>query len=199
MKKYFILSLAVFATLTSCVRSLHPLAENENEMVFMKELVGKWMDEDSTYYLVDRISGSDKMYGVAIIETRKGPKAQNYSDTSYFRVGLVNIQGKLFLDCVAEMEKFENRNVGESAVNSLLPTHVIIRLRSVKPNSMELASMDQEKLQSLFNQKKVDVRHERIGKDDLLLTEDPVRLKRKLIELEKFPSIFNVNHLARIQ
>lgn len=184
--------------LTSCVRSLYPITENENDLIFKKELLGHWIDNDSAHYLVDTVSGErGKIYRVAIIDLKTSPESLNFSDTSYFIFFLINIKGKFYLDCSAEMERFANKNIGESASQSVLPTHYIIRLISVKQNSIELASLDEDKFSALLKQKKFSIRNELIAKDNLLLTERPVKLQQKLIEMEKFPSIFNSETLTR--
>ena len=183
--------------LTSCVRSLYPITENENDLIFKKELLGHWRDEDSAHYIVDTAGGENgRIYRVAIIDLKRGPEWV-FSDTSYFIAFLVNIKGSFFLDCSADMAKFSNKNIGESAAHSILPTHFIIRLISIEQNRIELALMDEEKFLAFLKQKKLSIHHELIDKDNLLLTEKPMKLQQKLIEMEKFPSIFNSETLTR--
>ncbi|MDP9229038.1 MAG: hypothetical protein M3O67_00030 [Bacteroidota bacterium] len=199
MKKMIIL-LFVVAILTSCVRSLYPITENEKETVFKKELLGHWKDENGTKYIIDTLNNSGgKIYRAEIIDYFKYPDKQ-FSDTSYFLVTLVNIRGKLFMDCMPEMEDLAVKKMGESAAYSLLPTHSIIRVFSIEQNSIELGSLDKDNFLMLLKQKKINIRHESITKDDILLTEKPKMLQQKLIELEKFPSVYkNKNRLTRIR
>ena len=201
MKKSILLTtLLISIVLISCVRSLYPITENENDMVFKKELLGHWIDKDSAYYIVDTVNGkSGKIYRVAIIDSKKSLESTEFSDTSYFIATLVNVKGRLFLDCYPDMERFENKNLGESATESVLPTHFIMRIISVKENSIGLASIDKDKVLLLLNQKKFSIRNELIDKDNLIFTEKPLKLQQKLIEMEKFPSVFSHETLSRLK
>lgn len=178
---------------TSCVRSLYPITENEKEMVFKKELLGHWKDKEGVRYFIDS-SGSPgpEVYRVEIIDTGNNSKSfgKDNSDTSYFAASLVNIKGKFFLDCNAEMEQLAIKRISETTLGSLLPTHIIIRVFSIEQNSIEIASIDNDELSTLLKQKKISIHHELIDKDDILLTEKPKMLQQKLTELEKFPSIY---------
>ena len=201
MKKFIPLSiLMIQVILVSCVRSLYPISENENNLVFKKELLGHWIDKDSAHYVVDTIQGHNgKIYRVAIVDPKKSLESVEFSDTSFFIVSIANVKGRLFLDCYPEMERFANKNLGESAAQSVLPTHFIMRLSSVQPNSIELASIDKDKFLLLLNQKKFSIRNELIDKDNLLFTEKPLQLQQKLIEMEKFPSVFSNEALTRLK
>ena len=201
MKKYILtITLTGLILLTSCVRSLYPITENENDLVFKKELLGHWVDKDSAHYIIDTVNGKNgKNYKVAIIDSKKNLESMEFSDTSYFIVTIANVKGSLFLDCYPEMERFANKNLGESAAQSVLPTHFIMRIISVKQNSIELASIDKDKVLLLLNHKKLTIRNELIDKDNLLFTEKPLKLQQKLIEMEKFPSVFSHETLTRLK
>jgi len=183
---------------TSCVRSLYPITENEDELVFKKELLGHWRDKDSSRYIVDTVSGKNgKIYRVMIVDSEKGADAGGFSDTSYFMVRLASIKNRFFLDCAIDMDAFKNKNIGESAAGAILQTHFVIPVISIQQNSIEVAPLDEEKFSSLLTQKKFYLRNELIDKDDLLITEKPLKLQQKLRELEKFPAVFANSTLFR--
>ena len=199
MKKQILL-ITVIASLIfpSCVRSLYPITENENDMVFKKEFLGLWKDKDSVQYIVDTVNGKQgKVYRITIVESKKGAHAGGFSDTSYFTACLANIKNRFFLDYTIDMDAFENKNMGESAAGAILPTHFIIPLISIQQNSIEAAPLDEEKLASLVSQKKFNLRSELIDKDNLLITEKPLALQQKLRELENFPAVFANSTLFR--
>jgi hypothetical protein len=200
MKKYILSALLIgLLTLASCVRSLYPITEDEKEMIFKKELLGHWKDKDGSQYFIDTVTGSGgKTYLARLIDaTRSNSAKTQFSDTSYFLVVLVNINGKFFLDCSAEMEQLSSKKMGESAAYSLLPTHFILRVYSIAQNSIEMASIEKDAFSSLTDQKKINIRHEMIDKDDILLTERPKILQQKLTALEKFSSVYKRENLAR--
>jgi hypothetical protein len=199
MKKNILL-ITVIASLifTSCARSLYPISENENDMIFKKEFLGVWIDKDSVQYIVDTVNGKQgKVYRITSVESKKGADAGEFSDTSYFKACLANIKNRFFLDCTIDMDAFENKNMGESAAGAILQTHFIIPLISIQQNSIEAAPLDEEKLASLVTQKKFNLRNELIDKDNLLITEKPLALQQKLRELEKFPAVFANSTLFR--
>jgi hypothetical protein len=198
MKKFILLITIIPVIFTSCVRSLYPITENENEKVFKKELLGHWRDKDSAQYIVDTANGKNgKIYTVTIIESKKGSDAEGFSDTSYFIASLVNIKNRLFLDCTVDMGGFANRNIGESAAGAILQTHFIIPVISVQQDLIEVAPLDEEKLSSLLIEKKFNLRNELVDKDNLLITEKPLALQQKLRELEKYPKVFDSSALFR--
>jgi len=203
MKKY-ILSILLISGLifSSCVRSLYPITEDEKQIVFNKELLGHWKDDDGNNYFVDSSTVSGIMtYHIQAAEAEKKMDQSNkdVSDTSYFLASLVNINGKLFLDCVPDMEQLAVKKVSESTMGSLLATHFLIRVFSIEQNSVEVAAIDEETLSTLIKQNKINIHHEQIDKDDILLSEKSKMLQQKLVELEKFPSVYKErNRLIRI-
>jgi len=197
-KSIAFINLIVSVIITSCVTSLHPITENENDLIFKKELLGNWVDQDSAHYIIDEAKEKGgKFYQATLIDPKKNSGSRNFSDTSYFIISLANIKGKLFLDCVADMQKFENKNLGEPAVNSVIPTHFIIPVISIKENTIELAPIDHDKVFDLLQQGKFKMKNEIVGKDDILFTEKPLALQQKLRELEKYPTAFGSSALFR--
>jgi hypothetical protein len=182
----------------SCVRSLYPITENENEMVFKKELLGHWVDRDSVQYIVDTANGNNgKTYRVTIVDSKMAADAEGFSDTSYFIAHLAYVKNRFFLDCTIDMNVFANKNIGESATDAILQTHFIVPVVSIQQNSLEVTPPDEGKLASLLSQKKFSLRNELIDKDNLLITEKPLALQQKLRELEKFPAVFANSTLFR--
>jgi hypothetical protein len=180
---FFFTTLIVLISLSSCVRSLYPLTDDENKFVFKKELIGSWIDQDSTKYIVDTVAR--KTYRITIIE----------KDTSYFLANLVELNSKLFLDCSAEMERF--KRIGESAAYSVLPTHFIMRLYDVKPNSIQIGSIESSPFMDLLNAKKINVKGESLDKDDFVMTAESKSVQNTFIELEKFPTVYKKQAIIR--
>jgi hypothetical protein len=203
MKQYILQAVFITILLNSCVRSLYPITKDEKEMVFKKELLGQWKDNEGTSYFIDTLETSGaKVYKVEIIDSSNNSQSpgKDFSDTSYFLTSLVNIKGKFFMDCTANIEQPAFKKLGESVANSLLSTHIIIRIFSIEQNSIELASIDKDNLSALLKQKRINILHESIDKDDILLTEKPKMLQQKLMDLEKFSSIYkDRNRLTRIR
>jgi hypothetical protein len=198
MKKSIVFIIMISLIFTSCVTSLHPITENQAELVFKKDLLGTWVDKDSARYIIEEAKESgDKFYQATVIDPKKSSETGNFSDTSYFIVCLANVKGKLFLDCAADMKKFEIKHLGGAAVSSVIPTHFIIPIVSIGQNAIELSPFDHDNLLALLQGGKFHMKSELVNKDDILFTEKPKNLQQKLMELEKFPAVFGSSTLKR--
>jgi len=198
MKKSIVFIIMISLIFTSCVTSLHPITENQAELVFKKDLLGTWVDKDSARYIIEEAKESgDKFYQATVIDPKKSSETGNFSDTSYFIVCLANVKGKLFLDCAADMKKFEIKHLGGAAVSSVIPTHFIIPIVSIGQNAIELSPFDHDNLLALLQGGKFHMKSELVNKDDILFTEKPRNLQQKLMELEKFPAVFGSSILKR--
>ena len=198
MKKSIVFIIMISLIFTSCVTSLHPITENQADLVFKKDLLGTWVDKDSARYIIEEAKErGDKFYQATVIDPKKSSETGNFSDTSYFIVSLANVKGKLFLDCAADMKKFEIKYLGGAAVSSVIPTHFIIPIVSIGQNAIELSPFDHDNLLALLQGGKFHMKSELVNKDDILFTEKPRNLQQKLMELEKFPAVFGSSILKR--
>ena len=198
MKKSIVFIIMISLIFTSCVTSLHPITENQADLVFKKDLLGTWVDKDSARYIIEEAKErGDKFYQATVIDPKKSSETGNFSDTSYFIVSLANVKGKLFLDCAADMKKFEIKHLGGAAVSSVIPTHFIIPIVSIGQNAIELSPFDHDNLLALLQGGKFHMKSELVNKDDILFTEKPKNLQQKLMELEKFPAVFGSSILKR--
>jgi hypothetical protein len=198
-----IIPLLVITIFSSCISSLYPITEDEKEMIFKKELIGHWKDNEGVQYFIDT---SRPGYGIEIIDRNDVPGStdDHYFDTSYFFAILVNIKGIFFLDCTPNLNqqevKLAFKKMGESTAHSLLPTHNILKVFSIEQDSIECSFIDKENFSRLLEEKKINARYETINSGDILLTEKSKVLQQKLIELEKFPSVYKEkNYLTRIR
>ena len=198
MKKSIVFIIMISLIFTSCVTSLHPITENQADLVFKKDLLGTWVDKDSARYIIEEAKErGDKFYQATVIDPKKSSETGNFSDTSYFIVSLANVKGKLFLDCAADMKKFEIKHLGGAAVSSVIPTHFIIPIVSIGQNAIELSPFDHDNLLALLQGGKFHMKSELVNKDDILFTEKAKNLQQKLMELEKFPAVFGSSILKR--
>jgi len=72
MKKSIVLFILTFLIFTSCVTSLHPITENQSDLVFKKDLLGTWVDKDSARYIIEEAKErGDKFYQATVIDPKK--------------------------------------------------------------------------------------------------------------------------------
>ncbi len=93
-------SILVMLLLMSCVRSLYPLTENRNDIIYKKELLGVWKElKDGSEYIVDsNITAYGKNYKVTVLDHKSNTEKV---DTGKFLAMLVNIKGHYFFGCYA--------------------------------------------------------------------------------------------------
>ena len=180
-----ILFVALFI-LSSCVQSLYPLTDDEKQTVFNKGLLGRWKGDDGTEYLVESLH--DKFYRVAAIEHSPG---KNSGDTNHCLMTLVLIKGQYFLDCFADTTQLIFKTFDDHSAGLMVPVHFIVKLNSISSHSVELRSIDHDRILNLMQQKKLDIKYVVLKKDDVLFLEKPANLQQKLIELEKFPQAYS--------
>lgn len=197
MKNIFLLVCVATIIFSSCITSLYPLTENPKNIVFKKELLGHWKDpKENTEYFIDSIStGNGINYRIMVVPHQ--PNAN--PDTSNFIVMLVNINGLYFLDCTPDVSGQAYSNIGEQSRALLLPVHFIAKVYTIQKDYFTVSAIDKDALLVLLKNKKIMISHEDISKDDLLLTEKPGMLQQKLLELEKFSTVYKRDSLIRIK
>lgn len=200
MKRSFIITaLITILLLNSCVKSLHPLTDDPKDMIFKKELLGKWKDKDTkenTDYIVDTVPNtSGKTYTVTVIDhnNNKG------SDTSNFSMMLINIGGNYFVDCAPDIEDQKYSKISDVNKSLLLATHFFSKVFSIDKNLITLSLIDNTELSLLLKANKIKMGYQTINKDEILLLDNPEMLRQKLVELQKFPSVYKkIDSLIRI-
>src|SRR5690242_8763470 len=133
MKKKLVFTAMICSViLSSCIKFLYPLTDNNGQMVFKSELLGRWKEDDGTEYLIDSID--QKHYRVVEIDTKN--RSGNYSDSNYFLMILVNINGNYFIDCTPDIRRPAFYQLGEQASDYLLPAHYILKLNVISQTSI---------------------------------------------------------------
>jgi len=74
-----------------------------------------------------------------------------------------------------------------------LPVHFILKLNSIAHDSIEIATISDKEMLKLIDQKKFRVGYHKVGADQVLLSQKPEQLQKKLTKLETFPSAFETS------
>ncbi len=196
MKK-FIPLIYIACGLVSCVSSLYPITEDAKEMVFKNEIIGTWKEvHGSAVYIVDTFNQENgKKYKVMVLDY--GNDKQEV-DTSNFLVTLVNINGHYFFDCMPDTSLPAYANMSDLTRQVMIPCHYILKVYSIDANYIALSGMDKDALKLLFKNKKVTIKHEEVSNDNILLTEKPDELKKKLMDLENSP-VYERDSLVKVK
>jgi hypothetical protein len=186
----FLCILIVFSSCKIC-STVHPLSENENDLIFKRELLGAWeVDGDkNNECLIDTAVGSGgKSYHIRL----KQPSfPEGAPDTSWYEASLVSIGGIYFFDCIADIgREICSGRKEKYSTDLLLNRRFIFKVITVEDNSFTIAAPGIDEVLKLQKQKKISLRYETLGEDDYLFLYKPDILQKKLMELEKYPAVY---------
>lgn len=200
MNRQLICLLAVVSFLASCTRIsfIHTISDKKEERLFKKEFLGKWggsSDEGKELITIDSATSLESgiTYKITIFEKSDELK---FGDLSYFTGQLFEVQGKYFMMIQTDYEHEKLNEVGRYNIATIIPTYYVIRIFSINDDTMEAGILDGEIFMKLVKEKKISIRHEVIEVDDdgepadVIVFEKSDELKKKLIELEKYPEVF---------
>ncbi|MFN2440760.1 MAG: hypothetical protein ABR503_16265 [Chitinophagaceae bacterium] len=136
-KVYFICFTAI--VITSCVSSLYPISDNENNFLIREELLGHWVDKDMQTQIII-IKAENKKYGVTVIDKKFNEGKQEVAkyDTSYFSGFLIQLNNQYFFDSTPDTDHPQFDCMGEETKSALLPLHSIYKVHSISKDQLRL-------------------------------------------------------------
>ena len=158
MNKLLLPLLTLAALLTACVPSLQPLYTPETT-VFREELIGIWKEkpqEDEESWTFTK--GENNTYELNIREK---------DESSRLEVRLVKLGEHLFLDLFPNGDALENTKLGDFYRASLVPAHLIIKVKLGAKLEMQL--MQPEKLEEMLKGSPGALAHTFVGKENRLV------------------------------
>ncbi len=147
MKRIVVTGLLIALLLQGCiVRSLRPFYHDE-DIVFQKELIGTWTDQDKSEWRIHENPFKKGSYEIHLKEKSREVAMMGV----LFEVG-----GDLYLDVVP----FED-NLQEVLLFDLhlVPTHSVAKVVSMEPTSVTIKWFNEAWLSTLFEQKKIRISH----------------------------------------
>ena len=147
----------ILLLLSGCiVRSLHPLYTDEN-VIFDTRLIGQWSEEGSKEIWEFSQQG-EQQYKCVVYEED--------GEQSILAVHLLNIKGKVFLDFFpTELDRQE----GVFYQLHILPVHSFAYVKQIEP-TLQISFPSSDWLQELLEKNPDAIRHEVLGKDDIILS-----------------------------
>jgi hypothetical protein len=179
--------------LSSClIKSLHPFFK-EKDVVFKKELIGTWLDQDSGKWVI----AQTKIQSVGGLSNRNSVDSllNNYSITfteknqnSTFLVHLFSLNNQLYVDFFPDDIK-----IPELIAFHLVRAHSIAKI-DVFNDSISLKWFNEIWLAELFENNKIRIAHETIVDDQkdetYVLTASTEELQKFLIKYGNDPKAF---------
>ena len=189
-KQLLILLVSTVILCCSCnvIGSLYPVSSNEKDLIFKKELIGRWGENEnsSEYYTVDTASGQNgKVYKIKSYFK----KGENNTDTIRFEANLVLVSGWYFLDCRIDLEN-EFKNPDKSLEEFLISRHFIFRLEFRGTDQFEIVTPDGDEMIKLIDQKKIIANYAKLKKDDYLILDKPTILQKAIADSKKYPLLY---------
>jgi hypothetical protein len=198
-RQLIILLISTVMLYGSCtvIGSLYPVSDNEKDLIFKKELIGKWGNKEKSpeYYIIDTFSGQNgKLYKIKTF-IKKGDN----NDTLRLNATLVLVSGWYFLDCQIDLEN-EFKNPDKDLGELLISRHYIFRLEFRGTDQFEIVAPDAEELIKLIDQKKINANYAQLKKDDYLILDRPAILQKAITESKKYPLLYeNKNTFYRLE
>lgn len=183
MKKRVLLLGAAILCLAGClVPSLHPLY-TDSDKITLSSLAGDWTSEDGDAVWSFEAE-PDSSYALAYVEN---------SDTSWFLVHLVKLDGTTFMDMYPDPSDV----LSDAYKEHLVGVHTFSKIE-VDSNEFTISILDSDWLRGQIDSGKVSIRHETLGPGDLVLTASTDELQKFMISVAADTSAFVPTQLTRL-
>ncbi len=194
MKKIYFACLFLLTTIvySSCVSSLYPISDNENDFIFREDLLGHWADKDmGTQVILNK--ADHKKYKVIVIDKKNKETNGNkisFFDTSYYSGFLIQLNSQYFFDCTPDTDHPQFNCLGEETKSGLLPIHFIYKIYNIDKNQISIAGMDIDAMKKYIDDSSNKVKHEKLSKDHILLTADAAGLQKNMLNNKEAAFVF---------
>jgi hypothetical protein len=164
------------------VISIHPFY-TEKDVIYKPELTGKWMDNDSTSWIIAQHMQFAGLFKPDIPGQAYDITATDNKGTSLFIAHLFQLGNDMYLDFYPKNSKKDN----SLEDLHLVPSHSLARVE-IKDGRIFIGWYNQEWLLGLFNHNKIRLAHERTPYDidDKNPDHEQVLLTASTEELQKF-------------
>ncbi|MEJ1237674.1 hypothetical protein WBG78_06085 [Chryseolinea sp. T2] len=145
---FFVASLAI---LQGCiVKSLHPFY-TPNDLVFKKELINHWTDQDGNHWQIVPVKESNVSYELRHYKHSEQPE-------EIFIAHLFHLNNQLYLDLFPVANDSQANDMMFNM--HLIPAHSIARVVKISGNEVQIRWLNEKWLRSLFTENKIKISHE---------------------------------------
>lgn len=192
-KIYFpCLFLLVAFVISSCVSSLYPISDNENDFIFREDLLGNWVDKDMQTQVI-MYKADHKKYKITVIDKKNkenGGNNSSFFDTSYYSGFLIQLNSQYFFDCTPDTDHLQFDCLGEETRSGLLPIHFIYKIHSIDKDQISIAGMDIDAMKKFIDNSGNKIKHEKLNEDHILLTADAAGLQKNTLTNKEAAFVF---------
>jgi len=183
--KFFSLFIVLALLLSSCVvKSLHAFY-TQNLIYFEQKIIGNWQDSEKAHWSIEPFK--DVMLKESKKEISEFDKDElkmynNYKDgyviffekdsitKSTFLAMPFKIKDQLFLDFtpIEDQENEQSKNNNLYTMH-LIKTHTLAKFDITSDNEINIKWLSSKKLESLLDENKIKIKHEKVGFDETVL------------------------------
>ena len=198
-KKIYLSVFVVVLLLHGCfIKSLHPFFQEKN-VVFDPELVGTWMDQDSSKWnIVQMPMSKGFLQGDTVDNSYLMSFEDQKGNITWYDTHLFELEGERYLDFFPLLEEIMDDNL---AINSIIPSHSLAKLMVKDHDHIKVEFFNEEWLHDLMQKNRVKIAHEKINmsKDykPYVLTASTEELQKFIIKYHDDPNLFNSMYEAR--
>lgn len=182
--KSFIVIVVMAFLLNSClIKSLHPFYF-EKDVIFQKELIGDYIDQDSAKWEIRQHKISKGFFN--------GDSLDNSYDVSYygkdvtknlFNVHIFKLNGNTYLDFFP-LKEFESNE--ELTSYHIIYSHSLAKIEATSGSDIKISWFNESWLNTLFKENRIRISHEVISNPDNKKEEPSYALTASTAELQKF-------------
>jgi hypothetical protein len=178
--------------LTSCaymIKSLHPFYKKQ-DITFNKELLGKWIDVDSTYWIFNQRQFKKSFTDIDPVKSNSYELIAKDSaeGDSYFNVFLFTIKGETYFDFFPVMDKMPGNKLADW---HMIPVHSLAKVKIWGNRNISFFWYGEEWFSDLSRKNKLKISYETIkigDKEDEemnILTSSTDQLQKFIIKFGK--------------
>ncbi len=198
-KRNYLLIALLTVFLHGCfIKSLHPFFK-EKDVVFKPELVGSWMDQDSsTWSIKQMVKSLGFMNGHTVDNSYLMTFEDQKGNVTIYNVHVFNLEDKVYLDFFPLLDEMMEDNL---AYNSIIPSHSLAQLIIKDNNHLKIKFFNEDWLYDLMEKNRVKIRHEKIKMNSdyepYILTASTDELQKFIIKYQDDPNLFKSTYEAK--
>jgi hypothetical protein len=187
---------------------MYTISDKSADKLFNKQVLGKWSesgtDQDKEVFIIDSFTNENNqlIYQIEIVQ-KEGKSDRR--DSSFMIGELFGVDGEFFLMVRSDLEHQKIRGMGMYNVAATLTAYYVVKIFSIEDDALEIGTLDGDRLMNLIKGKRFSIKHEVIDVNadgeptDVIILEKADQLKKKLIEIENFPKLYERTVLRRIR
>ncbi|MGB5008328.1 MAG: hypothetical protein WBO39_15430 [Ferruginibacter sp.] len=190
---FLLTAIVISSCVSSCVSSLYPISDNECDFIYREEILDHWANKDMVTQVILH-KADHKKYKVTVIDKKTSEAGGNkvsFYDTSYFSGFLIQLNNRYYFDGTPDTDHPQFRSLGEETRTALLPIHFIFNIQIIDNNRLSVAGMDIDVMKKYMEDNSNRVKHEKPGKDHIMLTADATTLQKNILTGKTAAFIFN--------